>query len=406
MPTFVYKVRDQKGKIKKGSSKADSSKILMNRLREQGLTVTEIRQQNKGFSLNFAKFRSVKIGELAVFSRQFATMMSAGVPLTESLDILAKQTENPGLAKTIGEIKTEVENGGSLAVALSKHPKVFSKLYINMVKAGETTGALEVVLNQLADLMEKQRDLQNKVKSALFLPLVILGLCVLITLGLIMFIVPRFAAIFEEMNAKLPGPTLVLVSISKAIRGPKGLIAMGVIVVLIFLVRKLIKTEKIAPLWDQLKLKLPIFGSLLTKRAVASFARTFSLLESSGVPILESLDIVAETANNIVISNAIMKARSSIQQGENISKPLAESQIFPPMVTHMIVVGENTGTVETMLNKIADLYEDEVDRAVESLVKLIEPMMMVVVGGLVGSILICLYLPIFNLAGAISSNVQ
>lgn len=406
MPTFAYKVKDRNGRIKRGSSKAENSKALIGRLREQGLMVTEIRQQKRESGFRLPSFGKVSIEDLALFSRQFSTMMSAGVPLTEALDILSNQTENKILSAAVNEVKTEVENGGSLAVALTKHPKIFTNLYVNMVKAGEATGALETVLNELADLIEKQRDLKNKVKSAVFLPMVILGLCVLITIGLIVFVVPRFASIFEDMNAKLPGPTQVLVNISNTIRSPMGLVVLGVIIALVFIIRKVIKTKHVAPLWDQMKLKLPLFGSLLTKRSIASFARTFSLLERSGVPILESLDIVAETANNRIVSDAILKARSSIQQGENISKPLSESQVFPPMVTHMIVIGENTGNIDLMLSKIADLYEDEVDRAVESIIKLIEPLMMVVVGGLVGSILICLYLPIFNLAGAISSGIQ
>jgi type IV pilus assembly protein PilC len=332
-------------------------------------------------------------------------MSDAGVPMTQCLEILADQTENPTLSKAIIEIKTEVEGGGGLAEALAHHPKIFKKLYVNMIKAGETSGQLATIFNQLADLMEKQRDLRNKVKSGLFMPVMVLGFCLLVTIGLIVFVVPRFAEIFQEMNADLPAPTQVLINISRDVRGIKGLIALMSILVFAFTFKKVTSTDVGGRIWDQVKLKLPLFGSLITKRSVASFARTFGLLQDSGVPILESLEIVAETADNKIVSIAIREARDSIQQGESISKPLGESQVFPPMVTHMVVVGENTGTLGKMLSKIAELYEGEVDRAVEGLTKLIEPIMMIMVGGLVGTILICLYLPIFNLAGAMSGGV-
>ena len=374
-------------------------------VRTTGTGVSRSREQEKK-KLSLPSFRSrVKIADIGVYSRGFATMVGAGVPLAQCLDILSRQTENQTLSKATVEIKAEVEGGGSLSDALSKYPKIFSDLYTNMVKAGEASGALEIVLNQLADLLEQQRDLQNKVKSALFLPVMVLGFCLLMTTGLIVFVVPKFAAIFEEMNAELPGPTQALVDLSKNMRSLKGLIVFGTIILLILVFRKIIKTEKGGYAWDQIKLKLPLFGPLILKKVVASFARIFGLLEHAGVSILESLDIVADTAGNRVIARAIREARNSIQQGESLSKPLEESQVFPPMVTQMIVVGEETGTVETMLNKIAELYEAEVERAVEGLTKLIEPMMMILVGTLVGTILICLYLPIFNMAGAISGGV-
>jgi len=400
VPNFVYTARDQQGRVQKNSSKAGSSRDLISRLRGQGLTIMQI-QQRKGLSSIGLFQPRVKVDDIAVFSRQFATMSGAGVPITECLDVLVNQTENPTLSKAITEVKTEVEGGGGLADALAKHPKIFSKLYVSMVRAGEATGAYEVVLNQLATLSEKQRDLKNKVKSAIFLPIVVLSFCLLITLGLLVFIVPKFAALFEEMDAQLPYPTQVLIGISQGIRGPMGIIAVASVFLLVLIIKKVISTEKGRYAWDKIKLKLPLFGSLVTKKVVASFARIFGLLDVSGVPILEALDIVAEAAGNSVVASAIRRARDSIQQGESISKPLAESQIFPPMVTHMIVVGENTGSVETMLTKIAELYEDDVDRSVESLTRLIEPLMMTVIGAIVGSILICLYMPIFNLASAI-----
>jgi len=402
VPTFVYTVRDQRGRIQKKSSRAGNSRDLVSKLRDQGLVVTDIQEGKRLSSISLFQPR-VKVDDLAIFSRQFATMSDAGVPLTQCLDILVEQTENPTLSKAIGEIKLEVEGGGGLADALGKHSKIFSNLYVNMIRAGEASGQLETIFNQLADLLEKQRELRNKVKSGLFMPILVLGFCLLITIGMIVFVVPRFAAIFEDLGTDLPGPTQVLVNISRDIRGPKGAITVVILVFAVFALRKVVKTDKGGRVWDQIKLKLPLFGSLITKKVVANFARTFGLLQASGVPILDALNIVADTADNRIVASAIREAKNAIQQGESISKPLAESKVFPPMVTHMIVVGENTGTVETMLEKIAELYEDEVDRTVEGLTKLIEPIMMVFVGSLVGSILICLYLPIFNLAGALGN---
>lgn len=370
------------------------------------LRVTGLKKEKeKSFSLNiFNILKSrVKIDDISVFSRGFSTMVGAGVPLAQCLEILIEQTENPNLSKATAEIKAEVEGGGSLSEALGKYPKIFDKLYVNMIKAGEASGQLEPIFNQLADLLEQQRDLRNKVKSALFLPGMVLGFCLLITIGLIVFVVPRFAGIFEMMNAPLPGPTQMLINISRDIRGPKGLIAVAVVGFLAFAISKIVKTEQGGHIWDQIKLKLPLFGSLIMKKVIANFARTYGLLDRSGVPILESLDIVAETAGNRIVSNSILEARKGVQEGEDLSNRLEKSRIFPPMVTQMIVVGEKTGAVETMLFKIAELYEADVERTVEGLTKLIEPMMMILVGLLVGSILICMYLPIFNMAGLMSN---
>ena len=404
MPSFAYTARDQQGKVQKSSARAKDSRDLISRLRGQGLIVTEIQQQKKVSSLNLFQPR-VKINDIAVYSRQFASMVEAGIQLAPCLDIMVKQTENPTLAGVTEQVKNEVESGASLSESFGRHPKIFDHLYTSMVKAGEVSGTLPLILNQLATLLEKRRALQNKVKSALFLPTLVFGFSILITLGLIIFIVPRFATIFEDVGAELPRPTQVLVGISEGIRGPKGVVAAVFLVVFAFAIRRLIKTDKGEEVWDRAKLKMPLFGSLIMKKIVASFARTFALLDRSGVNILDSLEIVAETVGNRIVAQAIKDASSSIQQGENISDPLQRSQIFPPMVTHMIVVGEETGNVETMLNKIADLYEDDVERTVEGLTKLIEPLMMIFVGVLVALILVCLYLPIFNMAGALAGGV-
>lgn len=377
--------------------------LMLTRSRGQSLAVREVQQKKKLSSFTIFQPR-VKIDDLTVFSRGFSTMVGAGVPMAQCLDILVDQTENPTLSKVTAEIKSEVEGGISLSEALAKYPKIFDNLYVNMIRAGEASGQLEPIFNQLADLLEQQRDLRNKVKSALFLPVMVLGFCILITIGLIVFVVPRFASIFEMMNAELPLPTQVLINISRDIRGPKGLIAVGTIVFLTLIIKRIIKTEKGGLIWDQVKLKLPLFGSLVMKKVVANFARTYGLLDHSGVPILESLGIVAETAGNRVVSRSIIEARDGVQQGESLSKPLEKSQVFPPMVTQMIVVGEKTGAVETMLFKIAELYEADVERTVEGLTKLIEPMMMILVGVLVGSILICMYLPMFNMASLMTGG--
>ncbi len=405
MPSFAYVARDTQGRLQRNNIRAKNSHDLISRLREQGLTVTEVRQQKKVSSLSLFQPR-IKVNDIAVYSRQFASMIEAGIQLAPALDIMVKQTENPTLSKMTEEVKSEVEGGASLSESLAKHPKAFDDLYTNMVAAGEISGTLPTILNQLATLLEKRRALQNKIKSALFLPILVLGFCILMTIGLIIFVVPRFAAVFEEVGAGLPKPTQILVGISEDMRGPKGGIFAVSVILFAFAFRKVTKTEKGGFVWDKIKLKLPLFGSLIMKRVVATFARVFGLLDHSGVNILDSLEIVAGTVGNKIVARSIREASASIQQGESLSEPLKRSQIFPPMVTHMIVVGEETGTVETMLNKIADLYEDDVERTLEGLTKLIEPLMMIFVGMLVASILICLYLPIFNMAGALSDGVQ
>lgn len=404
MPTFVYTIKDPQGRVQTRSTKAENRRVLTTKLRGEGLTVTDIRQEKKLPSLNIFRPR-VKTNDIAIFSRSFATMVDAGITLPKCLDILVKQTENPVLSKAIADIKTDVEGGISLSEALGKYPKIFPALYTNMVKAGEIGGTLPEVCNQLANILEKQRQLQNKVKSGLFMPIMVLSFCMLITVGLILFVVPRFAAIFSDMNAELPAPTQVLVNISDGIRGPKGIGFVAILAVFIFIFVKVIKTDKGGNAWDKIKLKMPLFGPLITKNIVANFTRTFGMLQKSGVPILESLNIVADTAGNRIIAAAIRDASSSIRQGETIAKPLERSQALPLMVTQMIAVGEETGNVELMLNKIADLYEDDVERTVEGLTKLIEPMMMVFIGSIVGGILVCLYLPIFNMADVMSGGM-
>lgn len=377
----------------------------MGRSRGQSFAVAKTRKVDDSVKKNLLSIQlfkpKVKTSDISVFSRAFSTMVSAGVPLARCLDILARQTENPTLSQATADIKVEVESGGTLSEALGEHPKIFDNLYTNMIRAGEASGQLDTIFDQLAELKEKQQDLENKVKAALFLPGMVMGFCLLMTIGLIVGVVPRFAAIFEELGAELPAPTQALINLSANMRSLKGLSVVAAIGFFIFIFKKITKTDKGGYVWDQIKLKLPLFGPLIMKKVVASFARIFGLLSQTGVPILESLSIVAETVGNRVVSRTIKEASESIQQGEPISKPLVESQIFPPMVTQMIVVGEETGTVEVMLTKIADLYEAEVERNVEGLTKLIEPLMMMLVGIMVGGILICMYLPIFNIAGAI-----
>jgi len=403
MPTFAYTAKDRQGRILKKISRASNSRDLVSKLRQQGLTVTDIRQEKRLSNISLFQPR-VKVEDLAIFSRGFATMVGAGVNLGQALDITVKQTENPTLSKAISDIKEEVEGGMSLTEALGKYPNIFSNLYVNMVKAGESSGNLEVVLNRLAEIMEKQREINNKVKSAMFMPILVFGFCVLITLGLLIFIVPRFAMVFAEVGAGLPAPTLILLKVSEALRGPMGGIALLVIILIAFVFSRIIKTEKGRYAWDKTKLKLPLFGSLTIKKVTANFSRTLGMLQSSGVPILESLEIVADSSGNVVVAEAIREASTSIQQGDSISRPLEKSQIFPPMLVHMVVVGEETGSLEAMLNKLADFYEDDVDRTIEGLLKLIEPLMMIFIGAIVGGILIALYLPIFTIAGALSGD--
>jgi len=399
VPRFKWEGRIVGGGAQSGTMEAINETVVRSQLRQQRIIPTKIKVVREKKNITLFKPK-VKAKNLAIFTRQLATMIDAGLPLVQSLDILAEQEENITLKGILNRVKDDVESGMTFAAALKKHPKAFNDLYTNMVVAGEEAGTLDIILNRLATFIEKAEALRRKVKSAMMYPMIVTFVAVVVVGILMVFVIPTFEKMFREAGQQLPGLTQLVVDVSKFIRG-HILIFIGAIILFILAIRYIRKTDKGKKAIDGFLLKLPIFGILLRKVAVARFTRTLSTLMQSGVPILDGLQLVAKTSGNKVIEDAVMEARENISSGENIAEPLARSKVFPPMVTRMISVGENTGALDQMLNKIADFYEDEVDTAVAGLTSMLEPLMIVFLGGVVGTIVIAMYLPIFNMANAI-----
>jgi type IV pilus assembly protein PilC len=335
--------------------------------------------------------------DLVIFTRQFATMIGAGLPLVQALEILSKQTENKFFAKKIEEIKNEVEGGSTFADALEKHPKIFSELYTNMVAAGEAGGILDIILVRLATYIEKAQRLKRKVKGAMVYPSVVISVAILVIVVIMIFVVPTFSSMFVTLGGELPLPTQIVINISNFLGGTGGLIIAASVIALIIFIVQIKKTDRGKTILDGMMLKMLIVGILLRKVAVAKFTRTLSTLVSSGVPILDGLHITAKTAGNKIIEKAVMVVRQGVSEGQTIAEPLNESKVFPPMVTQMIAVGESTGALDSMLEKIADFYDEEVDQAVANLTSMIEPVLMVFLGGSIGFIVVAMYLPIFRM---------
>jgi type IV pilus assembly protein PilC len=398
--TFSYKVRDQQGKVVEGQLEADDQALVIDKLRSMGYTPISISQRNENkltadLSIPGLSNR-VKLKDVAVMSRQFATMINSGLSILRSLAILAQQTENSELARVAGEVRLDVERGASLSVALARHPKVFNQLFVSMVKSGETSGTLDEVLLRLATTIEKQVELRGKVKSAMTYPVMVGFVVFAIAMIMLIFIVPQFKAIYASLGGTLPMPTQVLLTISKIVRTFFPiLIVLGIIGAILF--RRWINTERGRGIWDAFKLRVPIFGGLVSKTALARFARTLGALTRAGVPILESLEIVADTAGNTVVANAVHDTQRAVKGGDSIARPLEQHEVFPPMVVQMMAVGEETGALDEMLDKIADFYESEVEATVDALTSLIEPVLIVVMGVVVGGMIISLYLPLFNI---------
>ena len=396
MPIFKYVAKDDEGNTVNDFIEAKDEMVALDMLRVKNLIIISISQQKREkVSVNVTG-KKIKAEELVIFSRQLATMVNAGIPLVQSLDILSEQMESIIFRQVVTTVRSDVEAGSSLSAALEKHPKIFTLLYTNMVKAGETSGMLDEILDRLAGYLEKSGSLQRKVKSAMVYPSVVSLMAVAITLVLLLKVIPTFKEIFSTLGGTLPVPTQILIGLSDILSKYfiyaviiLGLIGAGIV--------KLVQTSKGRAKFDQLKLNLPVFGPLLRKVAVARFSRTLSTLIRSGVPILGALEIVGKTAGNVVIEDAVEKARIGIREGESISSPLAKSKAFPPMVTRMISVGEESGELEKMLTKIADFYEDQVDAAVSGLTSLIEPLIIAFLGIVVGSIVVAMFLPIFKI---------
>lgn len=399
MPTiFKWEGKSFKGNIVKGELAAESKEEVQSYLRKQRIVPKKITEKSKSLfsSLNIGA-GTVKDKDIVIFTRQFATMIGAGLPLIQALDILAKQTENKAFGTIIEDIKTEVEGGSTFADALKKHPKIFSDLYANMVAAGEAGGILDTILVRLAGYIEKAEALKSKVKGAMVYPIVVIAIAILVIVIIMVFVVPTFATMFATLGGELPIPTKMIIGLSDFLSGVGGLSLLAVLIGVVVGIKQFRTTKKGEIIFDQILLKLPIIGMLLRKVAVAKFTRTLGTLISSGVNILEGLNITAKTAGNKVIEAAILDVRQAVSEGKTIAGPLTETKAFPPMVTQMISVGESTGALDAMCEKIADFYDQEVDTGVAALTSMLEPLLMVFLGGTVGFIVVAMYLPIFKL---------
>jgi type IV pilus assembly protein PilC len=393
---FQWSGKTTKGIIESGEMAAASKEDVIAQLRKRNIVPTVITEKSKK-AAKFSFGVRVKDKDIVVFTRQFATMIDAGLPLVQALDILSSQVENKALGKTLQQVKVDVESGATYADALKKHPKIFSELYVNMVAAGEAGGILDTILNRLAAYIEKAMKLKKKVKGAMVYPAVVTSIAVLVIAVIMIFVVPTFSKMFAQLGGTLPLPTRIVITLSNFIAGVGGLLILGGIIALFAFIVQVRRTEKGKYIMDSILLKLPIFGILLNKVAVAKFTRTLGTLVSSGVPILDGLEITAKTSGNKVIEYAIMEVRKGVVGGKTLAEPITKAKVFPPMVTHMIAVGESTGALDAMLSKIADFYDDEVDAAVSNLTAMMEPLLMIFLGTTIGFIVIAMYLPIFKL---------
>ena len=396
--TYVYRVRDKQGKMLEGSLEADSTTLVANRLRQMGYVPLAIdKKTTGGVRRDVHLFRpKAKPKDLAVFSRQFATMINSGLSLLRALNILEEQTENRFLAGVLSDVRQDVEKGSSLSQALGRHPKTFSRLYVSMVRAGETGGVLDSVLLQLSDTLEKQVALRQKIKSAMTYPVAVLCLVLLIVTAMLIFVVPTFKGLYKDLGGTLPLPTRLLISVSNIM--VKGLpIVILLMAGAVWGFKRWIQTDRGRGIFDAFKLRMPIFGGLVHKTVIVRFSRTLASLLRSGVPILESLEITSDTVGNTVASKAVIDLQDGVKQGEPLARRLGQHDIFPAMVVQMVAVGEETGAVDTMLDKIGEFYEQEVEATVDALTSLLEPMLIVVLGGAVGGMVISLYMPLFNI---------
>ena len=403
MAVYTWKGKTRHGTVTKGVMEAADEEAVMAALRGQMLVPISVKAKPKDISeyIGFLK-QKITTKDLVIFTRQFATMIDAGLPLVQCLKILGDQQENPTFKKVIEEVRSDVEQGSTFAEALFKHPNPFDALYCNLVAAGEVGGILDTILNRLAAYLEKADKLARKVKGAMVYPATVTVVAIAVVVLLLVKVIPTFEKMFADFGGELPGPTQIVVSVSNFMQEWIAMILGGVFLAGMAFFRARKVSYKFRKATDALFLKAPVFGSLLRKVAVARFTRTLGTMISSGVPILDGLDIVSKTAGNVIIEEALNDVRSAIAEGRTIAEPLAESGVFPGMVVQMIAVGEETGAMEVMLSKIADFYDDEVDAAVDAVTAMLEPLMMVGLGGTVGSMLIAMYLPIFKIAETIN----
>ncbi|MEP6760305.1 MAG: type II secretion system F family protein [Sporichthyaceae bacterium] len=396
--TYQYSVRDKSGKIVSGTLEAENQTAVVSKLKSMGYAPMSVTESKAGMKkeLSIPGFGNrVKLKDLAIMSRQFATMISSGLSLLRALTILSEQTENKALAKVLNEVRNDVETGQALSAAMAKHVTVFPPLMVNMTRAGEVGGFLDSVLLQIAANYEAEVKLRSKIKSAMTYPVVVFAISIIAVVGMLLFIVPVFASMFDDLGGTLPAPTRILVFMSNALKFAMPVLVVG-LVVGFFVWQKVKHTEKVRNVLDPIKLKLPIFGKLFQKVALSRFSRNLGTMLSSGVPILQSLDIVADTSGNVVLARAVRDVQDSVRQGESLVQPLAKHWVFPAMVVQMMAVGEDTGALDSMLHKISDFYDQEVEATTEALTSLIEPLMIAVLGGIIGSMIIALYMPIFG----------
>ena len=396
MAVYTYKARTTKGEIVKDQTEGSDTRAVVQELRQQGLLVIDVKEQGVAQKDILAPIKRIKLSDLVVFTRQLATLINAGLPIVRALYILSEQTTNLKLVEVVVLVRKDVEAGLALSEALEKHPKVFGRLYVEMVRAGEIGGILDGVLLRVADQLEKDQELRRKVRSAMTYPIVVLVLAILAASFMLIFIVPVFARMFEDLGGTLPLPTRIAMGASSILTSLYGVLLYVGMAVGVFLFLRWIKTERGRKVWGRVVLKIPAkIGGVVQKVALARFARTFGTLSAAGVPILQAIEITATSAGNWVIENALLKSRDAIREGIPIYKPLESEPVFPPMVTRMIAVGEETGDIDGMLGKIGEFYESEVDATVKALTSIIEPLMIVVVGAIVGGIVIAMYLPMF-----------
>jgi type IV pilus assembly protein PilC len=394
--TYAYKVRDTGGKLVSGTLVADNQQLVVSRLREMGYIPLTVGLQKQGVKREFHFSNKVKLKDLSLFSRQFSTMVNSGLPILKCLSILQEQTDSAVLQKTVVELGLEIERGSSLSDSMGKFPKVFDNLYVAMIRSGEAAGVLEAVLERLSMNLEKEVALRQRIKAAMTYPIVVVGFVGMILAAMLLFIVPQFKTIYGSLGGTLPLPTLILLKVSDILKSDFIIVAV-LTAIFVYAFKRFKKTPRGHDLWDRAKLRAPIFGPLVQKTALARFSRTLAVLSKSGVPILQALDVVGETVNNTVIARAVKDVQESVKQGDSLAKPLSKYKVFPPMTVQMLAVGEETGALDTMLDKVAQFYDEEVTAAVDSLTAIIEPAMIFLVGGMVGLAVIALYMPMFNI---------
>jgi type IV pilus assembly protein PilC len=404
MPIFKYKAKNNLGKVTESTIEAENESAATAILRQKRLEVISI--SSGGGLVGIWAYLNKKGGkvttkDVVVFSRQFSTMVNAGLPILQGLNIVAEQAENPEFGVVMTKIRDDISNGVPLSEAMAKYPKVFSTLYVNMVKAGEQGGILDVIFERLSEYLEKAEGVTRKIKSAMMYPIVVMSVALLVIVFLMIKVVPTFADVFTSFGAKLPLPTQIVMDISDFLSSKKAFLLLAVAIAIWIVISLYRKTKAGAYNWDKMILALPVFGILAQKGAVAKFSRTLGTLIKSGVPIMDALETVAKTSGNLVLERAVYNARDSVREGKTLTQPLKESKVFPPMVTQMINVGEETGALDTMLSKIADFYEDEVDAAVEGLTSIIEPILIVFLGVTIGFIVVAMFMPMFEIGNIV-----